>query len=34
MRERLGIQIADGVEVFVVDNLTKKMAELRSLLGD
>lgn len=32
MRKRLGIQAADGVEVFVVNRLEQKMAELRALL--
>ncbi|HEV7771051.1 MAG TPA: hypothetical protein VGO66_10420 [Solirubrobacterales bacterium] len=32
MRKRLGIQVADGVEVFVVNRLEQKMAELRALL--
>lgn len=32
MRKRLGIQSADGVEVFVVNRLEQKMAELHELL--
>ena len=32
MRDRLGIRTADGIEVFVVNQLEKKMAELRELL--
>ena len=33
MRERLGIQTADGVEVFVVNKVENKVVELRELLG-
>jgi hypothetical protein len=33
MRERLGIQTADGVEIFVVNKLENKVVELRELLG-
>lgn len=32
MRERLGIQTTDGTEIFVVNNLKEKIAELQSLL--
>lgn len=32
MRKRLGVQVADGVEVFVVNRLEQKMAELQALL--
>lgn len=32
MRKRLGIQAADGVEVFVVNRLEQRMDELRALL--
>ena len=31
MRERLGIQTTDGTEIFVVNNLKEKIAELQSL---
>jgi hypothetical protein len=34
MRKRLGIQTTDGVEIFVVNNLEEKVAELRGLLHD
>lgn len=33
LRERLGIETTDGVEVFVVNNLEKKAAELRDLFS-
>ena len=33
MRERLGIQTGDGTEIFVVNDLKKKIVELRKLLG-
>jgi len=32
LRERLGIQTADGVEIFVVNKLEKKMMEVREFL--
>ena len=32
LRDRHGIRTADGIEVFVVNQLEKKMAELRELL--
>lgn len=32
MRRRLGLRTADGLEVFVVNRLEKKIAELRRLL--
>jgi len=32
LRNRLGIRTAEGVEIFVVNKLEKKMAELRELL--
>jgi hypothetical protein len=32
MRERLGVQTVDGTEIFVVNNLGKKVVELRELL--
>jgi len=32
MRKRLGIRVAGGVEVFVVNRLEQKMAELQALL--
>lgn len=34
MRERLGIQTTDGVEVFVVHNVKTKVSELRELFGE
>ncbi len=33
LRERLGIRTADGVEVFVVNGLEKKMGDLQNLLA-
>lgn len=33
-RKRLGIQTSDGVEIFVVNSLEKKLSELRKLLSD
>jgi hypothetical protein len=32
MRKRLGIQTSDGVKIFVVNDLEKKVAELREML--
>jgi hypothetical protein len=32
LRERLGIRTSDGVEVFVVNDLAKKISKLRELL--
>jgi hypothetical protein len=32
LRDRLGIKTADGVEIFVVNRLEQKIAELRALL--
>lgn len=34
MRERLGIQTTDGVEVFVVNNAATKVTELRKRFSD
>jgi len=34
MRKRLGIQTADGIEVFIVNNVTTKVADLRGLFSD
>lgn len=32
MRKRLGIQTSDGIEIFVVNGLEKKVVELREVL--
>jgi len=32
MRKRLGIQTSDGLKIFVVNDLEKKVAELREML--